>query len=426
MQQILLKKIEETVEKSKVSENDVTEILINFLNLWLEILPISHQTIQNINKETFNFLSTLKNLQQKSSSNEKIFSFMEELPLTFSKILSTELVNVKSEIETKIQHNTKEILNQHLTSSERIINNRFEKNEILIENKLLNHSIANANKFDDKLNTAEKIHSTTKEEILKSTDSIKAYLDKFSSFLGTNHGKKELGEKYVENHVLNRFPRDITITKTSETARQTDYHLYTKEGLNISLEIKNWDRNVDYSETKKTRKIFAENSSLDVCIMVCLNQSIESHNELYFENVGGNRFIWFYPFAQQSNMDYLYPLVLMCNSVAPLIKLNISKTENSLEEYAKDIIGILKLIDNIKNINLHQDDLERVVAKQKIQINNLKSVLNDIITKFELSIEKLGGVKLLSETKNNLITELELKTKPKARKYQPKKRKQTE
>jgi hypothetical protein len=210
-----------------------------------------------------------------------------------------------------------------------------------------------------------------------------------SSFLGTNYGKKTLGENYVENHVLKRFPRDYKIRQTSDTKHQTDFQIDTPDGLTVSLEVKNWDYNVDFSETKKTRKIFEDHKGLDVCIIVSLKSSIESRHEIYFEKIG-NKFLWFYPKAIDSNVEYLYPIILMSNSMSSFIKLNTSGAEDQVTELGKQMIDIFSVLNSLNEMNFCQQDLQKAMDKQNIAISRLKKIIQDLIFRMESCMQKFG------------------------------------
>ena len=429
-------KIQDIAKKINKSENDVIDVLNDYLNEWFLFENIeqdlssmtSPEILKKINKDIFGFLSSIKKtiFPQQSNENrtniklEEISVFLKSIPTTISKEFDDakcdfknklEQVGLQSNVHTKeifltneekmkqiIGQNTKEIL----TINEDKMKTIIEKSELTLENKLLNHTIKNNDKINDNMTLLTEQTKTLSKEIQQSNSTNNLNFNTITAFFGSNNGKKEIGEHYIENSILKKLPADIKFNKTSHMPNQTDYQLQTKDGITISLEVKNWNCNVDRSETKKTREILASSNNIDVCIMVCLKESIESHHEVYFENVGGNKMLWFYPYALNSDAEYLYPLILMSRSIASMIKQKIrgkegddnkknnnNKKREMINHLITDILGALKLLHNLNSMNLCQDDLNRIIKKQAIQINQQKSIVNDVITKLELSIENI-------------------------------------
>jgi len=170
-----------------------------------------------------------------------------------------------------------------------------------------------------------------------------------------------------------------------------DLQVDTPQGLTVGIDVKNWGRPVDASETQKSKDLLNRHPTLQVGIILSLKSSIEIYDTVHSESLGQHRVLWYYPQAQENRLETLIPLLLLCDWMAPFLKTQVlDDGRANLAALTQRLMGLLTLAQNIKDMDLHTASLQTTLHKVQRKVTEQKHLLSQWLTACEECVHNLS------------------------------------
>jgi len=271
------------------------------------------------------------------------------------------------------------------------------------------------------LTMSTKLDNMTKEMNVFSTKLGEA----ISSINATpnNEMKRKVSETYVETLLHQQLPRNYQIQNVAKIPNELDIRVITPQNLVISIDVKNWKKSVDGSETAKFRHVMDTYSTIDVGIIVSLNTQIEIYKQIHFEHIGKGKLIFFYPYAIEEQCKCLPSIIMMADAMSPFIK-QTETSENQWRIMTSKLTSIISLANNVSNINIQVNSLEKSIKTLKKTIDKQKDAIDLLVTECTDTLDILTNKSCVDHEQNNEVEEEKKEEKPlikvKTKKTKPK------
>lgn len=409
-----------------VTETEVTDTIDEILKCWNANTDISPKFLRQLFSETFEYLNLIRQNYKKHNSSDEIKRWMESFAGKVTSELGTQISTIKSnvvdemdarltracgDLDCKFHEKITEVkttMASPWSDMSKSIDSRLEKTEMVVENKLLTakvESSAQLNLISQSISNVDKVMSTlstkidginslqNQRDVASSLQSIRSDLSNAISLMGSipdNEMKRKTSEDYVENTLRKYLPRRFQIRSVAKESNQMDLHIETPRGLLIGIDVKNWNRNVDASETQKTKDLLIRHATLNVGIIVSMKSNIEGSDVIYEQNIGQQKMLWYYPNALEQSINGLVALIIMCDVIYPLLKLeDTTNVDTSLTTLGKYFTAILEIAKSARDIDLNISSLQKTIDKIQQKSLTQKGLIDRLIVTCEEVLENV-------------------------------------
>jgi hypothetical protein len=116
-----------------------------------------------------------------------------------------------------------------------------------------------------------------------------------------------------------------------------------------------------------------------------MKTNIESYDIVHQQNIGQGRMLWYYPNTLEHSVNGLVALIIMCDVMAPIMKLENSEgmSDKTLSTLGKHFTTILELAKNARDIDLQIANLQKTVTKVQQKASNQRTIIEHIVTTCE-------------------------------------------
>ena len=337
------------------------------------------------------------------------------------KTLKTELSQVKSDLSSRADDRldiVKRSLSLDLTESIRAVPSQLpdfikaieqtqERADVVLSNKFLTSKLDTIEHINNLSQTISKVEtelqSITKQmnivdqqrtlsDVLLTTKTIHTDLQRAMEMLNskptlkTNEEKRVEGEDFIETELRSSLPPPrYEITRTAKDACQMDLHIRTPGRLLIGIDVKNWNRTVDSSETIKSKNLMDTHAIMNIGIVVSMRTNIETYSSPYYELRGKNKMLWFFPNAE-NNVDGLIQLIKTCDAFAKYITYectDTTKTESVLTFLGPKFQSIMERMKRFRDSDMGLRQIQAALNSAKKQVYNHDLQFNDLISEIE-------------------------------------------
>jgi len=405
------------------AENEVTETLDDVLKGWHNNSDLSPTFLRQFIHETFDYLNLIRRNYKKHNSDDEMKHWVERFAGRVTSEMAHRLSTVKGDVvgELGIQMNRVHqdlgsqlqdkmaVINTSLTfplaDMTKAIESRLEKTEMVVENRLLTSKTESQDKLmslERSLSNVDKLIGTVhvkldgmnaqqnNRDVTSALCAIRSDLSNAVSLMNSipdNEMKRKTSEDYVETMLRKYLPRQFRVKSVAKESNQMDFHISTPQGLLIGIDVKNWGRNVDAGETQKTKDLLIKHATLNVGIIVSMKSNIESYDTIHEQNIGQQRMLWYYPNALDQSINGLVALVIMCDTISPLMKLESmdkDSVDTPLATLGKYFAMLLDLAKNARDIDLNISSLQKTVDKIQQKASTQRTIFERIIGRCEV------------------------------------------
>lgn len=371
-----------------------------------KIEKILKDKIENLAEE---ITSTHTRFEEKTQEklSEHMNSLSTRLQISQQKIFEDTSERMTTNVNRMLRHDVNSSLTTGLDQLRRDVTRCLDPYDLQQRNSHLDRSIGELGSRIDMLKDSittdpfritlydkvENLRDVTSKSIVELREQLQSAVSTFS-YAPTNEMKRQLSEGFLENFLRENLPRTYTIERKAKETNELDIQITTPHNIVFGIDVKNWKRGVDSSETKKFRDVMFRYSTIDVGMILSLNSGIEHYHQLHVENVGHGRLIFFYPHAMEEQCKCVLSIVRMIDAVAPLLKTSSSQsTPDKLQVVASKLVSIQELARNALKVKVSVNGLEKSINTLKKNIDRQNEYIRSLINECTEAISEVKSSK---------------------------------